>query len=149
MYQKNKPTRCKKYLRGAKDEGCTRCGNNNGTIVGAHYTGIRQHSYGKGTSQKPHDHAVAYLCSECHKHFDASFRYKSVEESEEFLHCIILSQARYLNKHGVIKNDEKQTKSNRVLSTSLYVSCCLWVYTALQHTAGIFLTLACKKNFTK
>lgn len=111
MYQKNKPTRCNAYLRGAKDSPCSRCGVNDGTVVGAHYTGLRQHTYGKGTGMKPHDHAVAYLCRECHEYFDRNLARKSAEVSEEFLHCIIISQTMFLRSGGKLVLDNVNTLS--------------------------------------
>ena len=75
----------------AKHSACVRCEADDGTIVAAHYTGIRQHSYGKGRSLKGSDIAVAFLCCDCHKYFDQPTERKSIERSEEFLHCIMLT----------------------------------------------------------
>ena len=75
----------------AKHSACVRCEADDGTIVGAHYTGIRQHAYGKGRGLKGSDIAVAFLCRACHEYFDQPAERKSIERSEEFLHCIMLT----------------------------------------------------------
>ena len=62
--------RSKKYLEAARDQSCVCCGSQDGTVVGCHYTGIRQHLFGKGRGIKCHDVCVADLCSKCHAKFD-------------------------------------------------------------------------------
>ncbi len=79
-----------------------RCGLNDGTIVACHYTGLRQHSYGKGRGLKPDDIATADLCRTCHIYVDNPTERKSIERSEDFLHCILLTAIRRL-ADGVLK----------------------------------------------
>lgn len=82
---------------------CMMCGNvNDGTVVGAHYTGIRQHELGKGMGQKSTDGAVAYLCYTCHSKFDTYHDENGVARSEEFLFAIVKSHD-WLLKQGILK----------------------------------------------
>ena len=108
--------RSKKYLAAAKEQSCVRCGISNGTIVGAHYSGIRCHLYGKGTGTKCHDICVADLCSECHNYFDnpnlglrhsteLNRRWRKTEMSEDFLHCVMLTLIRRCEQ-GVLYTDD-------------------------------------------
>lgn len=85
--------RDKKLLSLAKGRSCSNpeCGKQDGTIVRAHYTGIRQHLFGKAKGLKGHDWISADLCSTCHTMFDQPRVRKSVELSELFLTCIILT----------------------------------------------------------
>jgi hypothetical protein len=81
----------KKTLAMAKDQDCVRCGSN-GTTVTAHYTGLRQHQFGKGFGVKCDDVASAWLCHECHDYFDKQItERKSIERSEEFLFLIVMT----------------------------------------------------------
>jgi hypothetical protein len=82
------------YLNGARGQPCVRCGANDGTVVSAHYTGLRQHLYGKGRGIKGSDVLVADLCRVCHEHFDQPQERKSIEASEAFLHCIAMTLIR-------------------------------------------------------
>ena len=91
-----------KIRASADGESCTRCEANDGTIILAHYTGFRQHSYGKGMGYKGSDVVAAYLCSKCHFRLDNPTARKSVEASEEFLHCCALTFMR-LVENGVLK----------------------------------------------
>jgi hypothetical protein len=96
MFPKQDNWRCKKYTDAAKGQACVRCGAKDGTVVPCHYTGLRQHTYGKGHRIKCTDVATADLCSTCHVYFDQPTERKSVERSEEFLHCILLTVIRRL-----------------------------------------------------
>lgn len=60
------------------------------TVELAHYTGIRQHIYGKCRGEKVSDILKCPLCKKCHNYFDIEIDYKSVEKSEEFLFYIAL-----------------------------------------------------------
>jgi len=110
--------RSKKYLRGAKEQSCVRCGCNNGTTVGAHYTGLRSHLYGKGTGTKVHDVLIADLCMQCHEYFDVprapkhntqhNLNWMKTEMSEEFLHCVALTLIRRCEQ-GIIYTDDMST----------------------------------------
>lgn len=93
MLAKTKPYRSKKLLAASAGRSCVRCGRDDGTVVRAHYTGPRQHAYGKGKGQKGSDHVAADLCLPCHEMFD---RYSGdweskTEASEEFLHLCMLT----------------------------------------------------------
>ena len=57
-------------LEAARDQSCVNCGVMDGTVVAAHYQGMRSHLFGKGTGLKPHDICIADLCSKCHRLFD-------------------------------------------------------------------------------
>jgi len=102
MFPKQKNWRSKKYTNAANGEACVRCGARDGTIVACHYTGFRQMSYGKGYGEKCADIATADLCSKCHVYFDAPTEHKSIDRSEEFLHCILLTLIRRLTD-GILK----------------------------------------------
>jgi len=115
--------RSKKYLKGAKDQSCVNCGVNDGTIVSAHYQGLRSHLYGKGTGTKPHDLLVADLCHKCHTIFDSqdlrlrhntlhNRNWRKCEVSEEFLHCIALTLIRRAQQ-GIIYTDDMRGTGER------------------------------------
>lgn len=93
----------------AEGQACVCCGSKDGTVVAAHYTGFRQHSFGKGKSTKGHDLCVAYLCSRCHATFDSldasDFKdkwMKKIDQSEEFM-FLILRTLMMLHKQGRLK----------------------------------------------
>jgi hypothetical protein len=69
---------------------CVRCGVEDGTIVPAHYSGFRKHTYGSGTGLKVDDRLTADLCRKCHEYMDG-VRTDDIQHSEEFLHLIILT----------------------------------------------------------
>ncbi len=89
----------KKMLDGAKGQSCINCGVNDGTVVSAHYSGMRGHWFGKGVATKVSDLCVADLCAKCHKAFDeytmptdstpSSAFAKKIDLSEQFLFCIV------------------------------------------------------------
>ncbi len=56
-----------KLREAARDQPCIRCGRQDGTTVGAHYTGVRRLELGGGFGRKVHDMAMAHLCAECHR----------------------------------------------------------------------------------
>jgi hypothetical protein len=87
----------------ARDQSCIRCGKNDGTTVGAHYTGARRLALGGGFGKKAHDLFIADLCAECHRWMDNESRDKAKkwEHSEEFLYLIALTIGRRLEQ-GVI-----------------------------------------------
>jgi len=109
--KKLQPFRSKKLLAGSEGEKCVKCGSYEG-VVAAHYTGFRQHAYGKGRGIKCSDLMSAYLCRGCHKYFDEYMEivYKKIALgtepddyfivclSEEFLHCIALTNIRRVDK---------------------------------------------------
>jgi len=106
---KRDPIRSKKMLNSAKDQACVNCGTRDGTVVAAHYQGIRSSEFGKGMSQKPDDLFVADLCAKCHKAFDAyegssyeNRQYRRVDNSEQFMTCIMRTFLRRIAQ-GVIE----------------------------------------------
>lgn len=63
-------------------------------MVRAHYTGLRQHCFGKGTGHKGHDLIAADLCSKCHAAFDqykGKPDYGKIDLSEQFLYCVAMT----------------------------------------------------------
>lgn len=93
-----------KWTAAANGETCVRCGAPGRTAL-AHYTGLRQHNYGKGKGIKGCDLIGAHLCNgpgSCHEYFDGYLTENNWERSEEFLHCCALTIIR-LAKKGVIK----------------------------------------------
>jgi Protein of unknown function (DUF1364) len=88
----------------ANGESCVRCGACDGTVVLAHYTGVRRLAYGGGLGIKVHDAMGAHLCAACHAHMDQLSRDKSKrwEHSEEFLHYIALTVIRLIER-GIFK----------------------------------------------
>lgn len=106
--------RSRKLLDAANGKSCVNCGTRDGTVVAAHLTGYRAHQYGKGRGIKPHDICTADLCMKCHAAFDKykasefdasnpdeSFMAK-IDQSEQFLHCILLTIIRRIDE-GEIK----------------------------------------------
>jgi hypothetical protein len=85
-----------KLLASAKDQACICCGSKDGTVVPAHYTGFRQHRFGKGRSIKCHDLFVAFLCKRCHDLFDSvevsafpDRNMRKIDQSEQFMFWIM------------------------------------------------------------
>lgn len=85
------------YLALAKDQTCVLCGSDHG-VVSAHYTGPRQHSYGKGRGVKGNDLITAHLCHYCHPSFDMPDNRKDYDMSELFLHAVALTIIRNTDK---------------------------------------------------
>jgi len=99
----------KKMLEAARDQSCVNCGAMDGTVVAAHYQGMRSHLFGKGTGLKPHDICIADLCSKCHRLFDdylisdcENRDQRRIDHSEQFLYCIIQTLVRRA-RQGVLK----------------------------------------------
>lgn len=93
-----------KLRKAARDEPCVRCGRIGSTVL-AHYCGLRQHDYGKGTGLKGHDAIGADLCNgpgSCHEYFDTYESDNDVERSEEFLHLVALTIIRRFER-GTIR----------------------------------------------
>lgn len=88
----------------ARGQSCIRCGADDGTTVGAHYTGVRRLAYGGGMSVKVNDLLTADLCGRCHLEMDQLSRDKEKrwEHSEEFHHLIFLTLLRRL-KAGLLR----------------------------------------------
>ena len=92
------------------------CGACDGTVVAAHYTGLRQQAFGKGTGIKGHDLLIADLCRECHENFDrhatSIFRDKpmrQIDQSEQFLYCVAQTLIRRVQE-GVLYTDDIKVK---------------------------------------
>ena len=87
----------------ARDQSCVRCGAEDGTVVGAHYTGARRLDYGGGFGRKVSDVCIAHLCARCHYEMDNLSRNKEQkwEHSEEFQHLILKTLIRLWDQ-GVI-----------------------------------------------
>lgn len=87
--------RLRKYLATAQGQSCVNCGRKDGTVVAAHYTGLRAALLGKGMGRKPHDLMTAHLCAACHKQADsyewsmyADKEMRDIDNSEAFLYLI-------------------------------------------------------------
>ena len=103
--------RSKPMLDAARDQSCVNCGAADGTVVAAHYTGMRANWLGKGTANKPHDVCVADLCFRCHAAFDhhkqsartdgATDFQKKIDLSEQFLFLIVKTLLRRIDQ-GVV-----------------------------------------------
>jgi|TARA_B100001094_G_scaffold163125_1_gene157873 hypothetical protein len=97
--------RSKPMLAGARDQSCVNCGVSDGTIVSAHYTGLRGHLLGKGKGIKCHDLMIADLCYKCHHSFDVGYDGSSFEKkidlSEQFLYLIAQTLLRRVDQ-GII-----------------------------------------------
>lgn len=90
-------------LDAARDAPCMRCGRDDGTTVAAHYQGPRSHAYGKGVSQKPDDHCVAFLCLSCHALLDSyGNAEQALQRSEEFLHLVVLTMGWLFRKGHLV-----------------------------------------------
>jgi len=93
-----------KLREAARDQPCVLCNRNDGTVVLAHYTGVRRLAYGGGFGIKVNDLVGAHLCSYCHHAMDTASREKDQKwlHSEEFLHLCMLTIIR-LQEQGIIK----------------------------------------------
>jgi len=100
---KTKIFRSRKLLNYAKEYPCIRCGCDNGTVVGAHYSGRYSQILGKGAGVKAHD-LVAFLCSSCHAHFDSYADGNDDYRAAEFL-LLIVRQIAKLFIDGRLKVD--------------------------------------------
>lgn len=88
--------RSKRLLDLARDERCENCGALDGTVVSAHYSGMRSQQLGKGIGHKVHDLASAPLCSKCHAAMDGyewsqheNREMRRIDQSEQFLFLIL------------------------------------------------------------
>lgn len=111
MAHKVEPIRSKKAMAAAKGRQCANCDSLDG-VVRAHYTGMRQHQYGKGKGIKGHDCIAADLCEVCHPLFDQmknetftgsdTATLKKIDRSEQFLHLCVLTIVRDI-QDGVLR----------------------------------------------
>ena len=107
--------RSKALLRAAEGQACTNCGVRDDTVVAAHYHGMRQIMFGKGTSTKVHDLCIADLCRKCHHEFDmseASYMkdplMRKIDLSERFLFCVMQTLIRRVHDGVLYTDDLKQ-----------------------------------------
>ncbi len=108
MYPKTRPLISKALREAARGKSCVRC-DTPYSSQGCHYTGLRQHEFGKGVGIKGHDLMQADLCTPCHQYFDIETIHKSIEKSEEFFMCIARTVIRRYNEGViVIKKENKQ-----------------------------------------
>ena len=91
-----------KLREAANGQSCVRCGIQDETVVLAHYSGPWQHRFGKGCRIKGADAAGADLCVKCHKWFDEYEDGNTVERSEEFLACCLLTVIRRIQQ-GILR----------------------------------------------
>lgn len=85
------------------------CGKRDGTVVAAHYQGMRSHSLGKGAGHKVSDLFCASLCASCHQAFDGHQMgnhpdpyMRKIDQSEQFLFLVLKTIERRVQQ-GVIK----------------------------------------------
>lgn len=94
-----------KLTDAANGQSCVRCGKEDGTTVSCHYSGPWQHKFGKGRAIKGNDAAAADLCNgpgSCHEYFDEYKSGNTVERSDEFLMCCMLTVIRRIQQ-GVLR----------------------------------------------
>lgn len=112
--------RSPKHRDRAHELTCIKCGNPGASLC--HYTGPRQHHYGKGRSQKCSDLMGADLCDDCHHQYDnyavseiehvCDYHNHTIETkkylySEEFQHYALLSIHRRLEYGDTLKFSKK------------------------------------------
>lgn len=107
MLAKRKPYVNKKLRQASEGRSCVRCEWDYGRliysgVVRCHYTGLRQHAFGKGRGQKVDDYVSADLCPECHGYFDVEIERKSAEKSEEFMFYCFLTLRRDFDE-GILR----------------------------------------------
>jgi len=85
-------------------ESCVRCGRCDGTVVGAHYSGVRRLAYFGGLGKKVHDIVMAHLCAVCHREMDTLLKDKAKrwEHSEEMLHLVTLTIIRLISRGTLV-----------------------------------------------
>lgn len=105
-------------LKLSRDRPCAICGKQDGTTVPCHYTGFRQHAYGKCMSQKCNDLFTADLCGEDHARVDQPREWKSEEASREFQAAILVSLHRDYKEGRMIFKDELTEEAEKVLFVS-------------------------------
>lgn len=91
--QKSRRIELPKYLAAARGQPCIRpsCGQDNGTTVPAHYSGLYANLLGKGKGIKADDLFVADLCDQCHYYFDNYTGGNDDSRAAEFMLCILLT----------------------------------------------------------
>lgn len=101
--------RSQKLLDSAEGQACVNCGRQDGTVVAAHYQGMRSHLFGKGRGIKCHDIASAWLCGPCHEAFDGhgmgnhpDLYWRKIDQSEQFLALILQTIIRQIDQ-GMVK----------------------------------------------
>jgi hypothetical protein len=109
---KDKNLRSKAMLQAAEGQACVNCGARDGTVVAAHYQGMRGHIFGKGKGIKPHDLCIADLCAKCHSAFDKSDvslvkdpYMRKIDHSELFLFCVMQTLIRRVRQDVLFADD--------------------------------------------
>lgn len=104
-----------KMLQSARGQSCVLCGAEDGTVVSAHYSGLRKHELGGGRGLKVHDLLVADLCYRCHTRMDNYEQVNSyqdqIERSELFLALIARTLLRRVSQ-GVIEISDMRILNN-------------------------------------
>jgi len=90
--------RSRKLLDAARDEACTLCGAQDGTVVAAHSNWLED---GRGASHKADDIYIAFLCHKCHYEIDYGNATKD-EKYRDFTRAMKRTWKRLIEK-GVIK----------------------------------------------
>ncbi len=110
---------CKALRDAAKNGHCVRCGTRDGTVVGAHYTGVRRHSYGGGLGQNVHDFCIADLCFRCHEYMDRLSRDKEGRwgHSEEFQHYVLLTLAKRFDSGLIVVKGHRSEATQNMENT--------------------------------
>ena len=70
------------YRKAARGARCTNCGAEDDTVILAHYSGFRQHQFGKGRGIKADDNLVAALCMHCHHDIDQGSKWSKRERQQ-------------------------------------------------------------------
>lgn len=106
--------------KSARGQECMNCGRLTDTVILAHYSGLRQHSFGKGRGIKGDDYMAAGQCLECHSNGPFSEGYvvpgfedkprdvRRVAKSEEQLYQILQwhrSRDDGANRHSTVWRD--------------------------------------------
>lgn len=99
--------RSRQLLDLARDEPCVLCNRADGTVVAAHYFGLRRYSLGGGMGHKVTDAAIAFLCGPCHERLDSYADGNTIERSEEFLYAIVATWGR-LCERGFVKVNKRR-----------------------------------------
>jgi Protein of unknown function (DUF1364) len=92
----------RKLLDAARGQSCALCGNDDGTVVAAHYSGLYSSALGKGMGQKAWDFCAAHLCHRCHSDLDGYSGGNNEERAVRFMVAIFKTQKRLFDA-GVLK----------------------------------------------